>query len=367
MVERAKSYESDTVPGDYATMATPCPKCGGTVQENYRRYACLQCDFSLPKHPGSRSFEYPEVEQLLKERSIGPLTGFRSKMGRPFAAALKISPEFKLEFDFGNGTGEDDGTEVDFSGLTPLGPCPKCGSPVYEQAMAYVCEKSVGSARSCDFRSGRVILQQTIEAEQMRKLLANGRTDLLRGFVSNRTRRKFAAFLIRKPDGSTGFEFEPRPARGAAGDAGAAPAPGEAPAAKAAKAPARTSAKAASKVAVKAAPAAKATTPKGRAPSAAAAPEDEAPWAEDAASARTAKAAKAGKAAPAAKAAKGAKGGAATTPAKSTPAAALRPTSAGQRSAKPAASAAPAAAKRAKAAKTVGKTVAATSRAKRAA
>jgi DNA topoisomerase-3 len=58
-----------------------------------------------------------------------------------------------------------------------------------------------------------VILQQTVQPEQMRKLLAEGRTDLLRDFVSNRTRRKFAARLVRKPDGTTGFEFEPRPAR----------------------------------------------------------------------------------------------------------------------------------------------------------
>jgi DNA topoisomerase-3 len=224
MVDRAKSYESDTVPGDYATLKTPCPKCGGTVQENYRRFACIRCDFSLPKHPASRTFEYEEVEQLLRERQIGPLTGFRSKMGRPFAAALKISPEFKLEFDFGNSpAGDDDSAEVDFGDQQPLGACPKCGARVFEQPMAYVCEKAVGAGRSCDFRSGRVILQQPIEADQMRKLLASGRTDLLRGFVSNRTRRKFAAFLIRKPDGMIGFEFEPRPARKAA-SAGGAPA-----------------------------------------------------------------------------------------------------------------------------------------------
>jgi DNA topoisomerase-3 len=246
MVQRAKSYESDTVPGDYVTLKTPCPKCGGTVQENYRRFACTACDFSLPKHPGSRTFEYDEVEQLLKERSIGPLTGFRSKMGRPFAAALKISPEFKLEFDFGNSDADSDAAEIDFSALTPLGPCPKCGARVYEQPMAYVCEKAVGAARSCDFRSGRVILQQPIEAEQMRKLLRDGRTDLLRGFVSNRTRRKFAAFLMRKPDGTTGFEFEPRPPRVSAArvtaQAAATRPPAKTPAARPAKAAARASA-----------------------------------------------------------------------------------------------------------------------------
>ena len=135
-------------------------------------------------------------------------------MGRPFAALLKISAEFKLEFDFGNADGSGDDSEApDFSEQTPLGACPKCGGRVFELPMAYVCENAVGPSKRCDFRSGRVILQQTVQAEQMRKLLSEGRTDLLRDFVSNRTRRKFAARLVRKPDGTIGFEFEPRPAR----------------------------------------------------------------------------------------------------------------------------------------------------------
>src|SRR5690606_37435163 len=50
IVRRAKEYERDTVPGDYATLNTPCPKCSGVVKENYRRYACTQCDFSIGKH-----------------------------------------------------------------------------------------------------------------------------------------------------------------------------------------------------------------------------------------------------------------------------------------------------------------------------
>ena len=90
--------------------------------------------------------------------------------------------------------------------------CPKCGAGVFAHGMAYVCEKSVGAAKSCDFRSGKVILQQTVEPEQMKKLLASGRTDLLKDFVSARTRRKFSAYLVRQPDGKIGFEFEPREA-----------------------------------------------------------------------------------------------------------------------------------------------------------
>ena len=215
IVERAKSYQSDTVPiDDPATLKTPCPKCGGVVSENYRRFACGACDFSIGKHPGSRTLEVEEVEQLLRDRTIGPLQGFISKMGRPFAAVLKITPEFKLEFDFGQSNADDGSDEpVDFSGQDPVGACPKCSARVFEQPMAYVCEKSVGPGRSCDFRSGKVILQQPIERAQMEKLLAEGRTDVLRAFISNRTRRKFSAFLAKKPDGAIGFEFEPREPR----------------------------------------------------------------------------------------------------------------------------------------------------------
>ena len=211
VVDRAKSYQSNTVPiDDPATLATPCPNCKGKIVENYRRYACTKCEFSLPKHPGSRTFEVEEVEQLLRDRTIGPLNGFISKMGRPFSAVLKITPELKIEFDFGQSN--DDGTSdpIDFSNATMVGPCPKCAGRVFEQPMSYLCENSVGAEKRCDFRSGKVILQQPIDSTQMAKLLNEGRTDLLRGFVSNRTRRKFGAFLIKKPDGTTGFEFEPR-------------------------------------------------------------------------------------------------------------------------------------------------------------
>jgi len=249
IVKRAKEYERDTVPGDYATLKTPCPNCGSVVKENYRRYACTNCDFSISKHPGGRTFELPEVEELLAKREIGPLQGFISKMGRPFAAILRITGENKLEFDFGQ-SNEDDNEPVDFSGQTPVGACPKCQSRVFEHGMSYVCEKSVGPEKSCDFRSGKVILQQEISREQMEKLLNEGRTGLLDGFVSSRTNRKFKAFLVRQPDGKIGFEFEPRaekPGRKTAGGAAAA-----APAAKkaAAKAPAK---KAAAKTATKSA------------------------------------------------------------------------------------------------------------------
>ena len=133
-------------------------------------------------------------------------------MGRPFNAIIKLNPEHQPEFDFGQGTASEEGQAepVDFSSQQALGACPKCAARVFEHGMAYVCEKSVGPEKTCDFRSGKVILQQPVEAEQMQKLLATGRTDLLKDFISARTRRKFSAFLVRGADGKVGFEFEKR-------------------------------------------------------------------------------------------------------------------------------------------------------------
>ncbi|WP_413672585.1 DNA topoisomerase III [Massilia cellulosiltytica] len=219
IVKRAKEYNNDTIPGEYATLRTPCPNCGGVVKENYRRFACTKCDFSMSKVPGGRQFEIEEVEELLANRTIGPLQGFRSKMGRPFAAILRIVRDedihnYKLEFDFGQDQDEgEDGEGVDFTGQTPLGPCPKCTGNVYEMGLAYVCEHTVAKPKTCDFRSSRIILQQEILPEQMAKLLNDGKTDLLPGFVSQRTRRSFKAFLVRGKDGKISFEFEERKAK----------------------------------------------------------------------------------------------------------------------------------------------------------
>ncbi|MYM83828.1 DNA topoisomerase III [Duganella sp. FT50W] len=256
IVKRAKEYNNDTIPGEYATLTAPCPNCGSVVKENYRRFACTKCEFSMSKTPGGRQFEIDEVEQLLRDRTIGPLQGFRSKMGRPFAAILRIVKDeeiknFKLEFDFGQNDDAEDAEPVDFSGQTALGPCPKCNGGVYEMGLAYVCEHSVAKPKTCDFRSGRIILQQEILPEQMAKLLNEGKTDLLPGFVSQRTRRPFKAFLVKGKDGKISFEFEERKAKAPAKGKAAAAETAEEGAAEQKKAPVKKAAAAKKPAALK--------------------------------------------------------------------------------------------------------------------
>jgi DNA topoisomerase III len=227
MVKKAKEYDRDTIPGDYATLSTPCPNCGGIIKENYRRYTCTGktgteegCGFSFGKSPAGRTFEPAEVEQFLRDKHIGPLDGFRSKAGWPFVAEMVIkfdeeTKNYKLEFDFGDDKkGEDSGEIIDFSAQETLGACPKCGSAVFEHGKNYVCSKSVPTLEqptpSCDFKTGQIILQQPVERSQMVKLLETGKTDMLEKFVSMRTRRAFKAMLAWDAEaGKVNFEFAP--------------------------------------------------------------------------------------------------------------------------------------------------------------
>ncbi len=292
MVAKAKGYDKDSIPGDYATLTTPCPNCGGVVKENYRRYTCnglagaegaesSGCGFSFGKTPAGRTFENAEVEQFLRDKKIGPLDGFRSKAGWPFTAEMVIkfdeeTKNYKLEFDFGDDKNAETGEIVDFSAQQPLGKCPKCGTEhggmVFEHGKNYVCDKSVPTLEqptpSCDFKTGQVILQQPIEREQMVKLLDTGKTDLLDKFVSMRTRRAFKAMLAwDAAAGKVNFEFAPskfpprKPAAAKTGTATIKTPFGKTVAVKSAASPAAKKA-AAKKVAAKKAPAVKVAKPK---------------------------------------------------------------------------------------------------------
>ncbi len=239
IVRKAKEYDRDTIPGDYATLNAACPKCGGVVKENYRRFTCTGktgaeegCGFTITKIPAGRAFEVAEADAFLQNKKIGPLEGFRSKAGWPFTAELKLVLDeelgnWKLEFDFGDAArlAEADGEEVDFSAQSSLGACPKCQGKVFEHGSNYVCEHSVGPKQTCDFKTGKIILQQAVSPEEIHRLLSTGKTALLEGFVSNRTRRAFKARLAYDAkEGKVIFEFDPRPAR--PGKPGAKPAEG---------------------------------------------------------------------------------------------------------------------------------------------
>ncbi|HKM58898.1 MAG TPA: DNA topoisomerase, partial [Chthoniobacterales bacterium] len=209
IVDKAKNFESDVVDGSYATIEARCPKCGAAeLKEDYRTYHCERCEFRLFKNIASRQLNPEEVTSLITDRKVGPLTGFRSKTGKPFSATLILNDENRLEFQF-SGNENSDRVEVDPHQHALVGKCQMCdGGHVYDTGAAYVCENV--AAGKCTFKISKTILQREIPPDQMRKMLLEGKSDLLRRFVSKKGRPFDASLTLR--NGKIGWEFAKRTA-----------------------------------------------------------------------------------------------------------------------------------------------------------
>ncbi|MGB0371673.1 MAG: DNA topoisomerase III [Opitutales bacterium] len=168
-------------------------------------------EISVYKTIGNRRMDIEEIKVLLKEGRIGPLDGFRSKMGKPYSAMLKFE-ENKVAMDFGDDS-DDDG-ELNMAELEKcpvVGTDPVTGGRVFASPTAYVCEHYRKEGYDNALRINRSLLGKTLPEEDVKKLLSDERkTGLITGFRSNRTKRLFDAFLILKDKNKIGFEFPPR-------------------------------------------------------------------------------------------------------------------------------------------------------------
>lgn len=170
----------------------------------------------IKKHIAGRLLTEDELRTLLKNGVVGPLQGFKSKFNKPFDASLQIDAKFKTSFLF---EGDDDKapelTEEMLIGtaVTPDGKSHK----VFATDKAYHVPDIVTKKDPHGVRIGKSILQREIPEDQALKLISEGKTDLLKGFVSNKTKRKFDAFLTFDTESAKiGFVFLPRPAKKAA-------------------------------------------------------------------------------------------------------------------------------------------------------
>jgi DNA topoisomerase III len=209
IVEKVRNFRGEEIHGEYATIDAKCPNCGsGPIKEDYKTFRCQNCDWLMWKTMASRQFTPEEVAELLSKGRVGPLRGFRSKMGRAFEATVKLGEDKKPQFDFGE-NGLNGEIQIDKSKHEAIGLCPVCHKgQVFAAERVYVCENAVASPKTCSFRLGKTILQREIPPEQVQKLIATGKTDLLRKFISKKG-RPFSAYL-KLDKGKVGFEFEPR-------------------------------------------------------------------------------------------------------------------------------------------------------------
>ena len=84
-----------------------CPKCGAPVVETKKAYGCSAwkksgCDFAIWKQVSGKRLSVSQAKQLLTRGRTAQMKGFKSKAGKPYAAALKLDGEHKVRLDFDN-------------------------------------------------------------------------------------------------------------------------------------------------------------------------------------------------------------------------------------------------------------------------
>ena len=155
IVGKAKQFHPDEHVPDSEPFGQ-CPKCGQPLVERFKSFPVHSdsCDFSIWKTIAGRLLSREEFETLLREKQVGPLQGFRSRKGKRFDAVLKLSDDFKTEFDFGQDDADKESARaaVDFTRPGAGGQMSPSAARAYSRtAMSYICENAVGTERTCEF------------------------------------------------------------------------------------------------------------------------------------------------------------------------------------------------------------------------
>jgi len=229
VVEKARSHMQMLVNRAFPDLECPCPACGAArLKQTDATYECREeaCDFRVSKHIAGRRLNDDEAKELIITKQLPEVDGFVSRFNKPFSAALKLAQsvsktgkigKWKTEFVF---DGDEPTLAEDLkdeqiikSFIMHNG----AEAKLYETEKAYHIPALKTSDSPEGFRLGKTILQKELQPEEVEKLFTEGKTALLDGFVSKRTKRPFKAYLTLDFDsGKIGFEFAPRPVKKAA-------------------------------------------------------------------------------------------------------------------------------------------------------
>jgi DNA topoisomerase-3 len=164
---------------------------------------------SIRKILGGRVMSDDEITALLKGETIGPFSDFRSKKGKPFSASLRFT-NGKIEFLFEKSTADLDIDAIKKGEV--LGVSPVDNTKVFETPTAFMSESALEGDEKNGLRIGKIILSKTLEKAHIHQLLNEGKTELIKGFISKK-RRPFDAYLLLNKNGRISFEFPPRKSR----------------------------------------------------------------------------------------------------------------------------------------------------------
>ena len=188
------------------------PTDGQPMTETFRAFQSQDGKVVIYKVIGGRTMAPEEIRELLANKRIGPLDGFVSKFGKSYSASLLLDEHWKVKFDFG--TNDASVEPIDLSKAVVVGVCPLCKGNVYAAENRFICEHSAYATKDaekpCTFHVARLLLGFLLSDDHLKQLLRNGKTELIEGFVSKRTGKRFSAYLTLKSNGGIGFEFPPR-------------------------------------------------------------------------------------------------------------------------------------------------------------
>ncbi|MEI6176619.1 MAG: DNA topoisomerase III [Verrucomicrobiota bacterium] len=217
IVVKARKLAEDAKNQSFPDLKVPCPVCGAPgLRQTDATYECRQpdCKFKAKKHIAGRLLSEEEATELFTKKFVGPLTGFKSKFNKLFDAGLELDAKFKVNFVFENDDRDaaPELTEEQLIGEVDLTDGRRF--KIYQSDKAYHIPELVTKKEPNGIRIGKSILSHEISTTQALKLISTGKTDVIKGFISNRTKRKFDAYLTFDPkDGKIGFDFPPRPAK----------------------------------------------------------------------------------------------------------------------------------------------------------
>ena len=183
IVAKAKNFPEIASKGQFTDLRPSVQGAAPPLQRVLQGATMQGCGLVLWKNMAGRELERDEVRSLLETGSVGPLEGFRSKLGRPFSAAIKMDGEFKQAFDFGEDANAANGRRSIFPLFRRSLLVPVCKSgTVHDTGSAYQCSNTP----KCKFRMGKTICQREVPREQVMKLIETGKTDLIPRFISKK-------------------------------------------------------------------------------------------------------------------------------------------------------------------------------------
>ena len=205
IVDRTKTFEEDESNSRVTDIVSPTD--GKPMLETLRAYKSQDGVLAVYKVITGRKMEESEIRALVAQGEIGPLDGFVSpRTGNRFPAKLRLVVDPKdeakkrVELDFGN--------KVEVNELTPFWTDPKTGAELCEAPTNYILREREGDGWKQAFSVGRLMCQKPIERTQAIQLVEQGKTEVIKGFISKRG-RPFDAMLLRN-GAKIGWEFPPR-------------------------------------------------------------------------------------------------------------------------------------------------------------